>query len=67
MLSHNAINDRPAHADGELMAQLRSWAKSDGMLLGSPVELHLPAGVCPGIASVTKRVARLSKRRRSAR
>ena len=35
MLSHNSINDVPAHADGELMAQLRSWAKSDGTLLAS--------------------------------
>lgn len=35
MLSHNSINDVPAHASAELMGRLRGWAKSDGMLLAS--------------------------------
>jgi|EP01043_Picozoa_sp_COSAG02_P031008 beta-glucosidase len=40
MLSHNSINDVPAHADPELMSLLRRWAptggvNSSGMLLAS--------------------------------
>ena len=35
LMSHNSINDVPAHADGELMDQLRDWAKSDGVLVAS--------------------------------
>lgn len=39
MLSHNSINDVPAHADPELMGLLRKWApigtNSSGMLLAS--------------------------------
>ena len=39
MLSHNSINDVPAHADSELMGLLRAWAPagadSSGMLLAS--------------------------------
>jgi len=39
MLSHNSINDVPAHADPELMDMLRKWGppgvNSSGMLLAS--------------------------------
>ena len=48
MLSHNSINDVPAHADSELMDLLRAWGgvNSSGMLLASDMcDIGLLRGV----------------------
>jgi beta-glucosidase-like glycosyl hydrolase len=61
MLSHNSINDVPAHANEPLMTAMRGWATSNGALFASDMcDVGLLMGNGFGVAKSIQEAAALS-------